>query len=86
MVQMICCIQYSTNDVYEVLCTYNDNTSFIWSNLAKQSFILMFWRYILTFNAKNKLKKNITKLAGTIALTKIYNIILMRENSHFICI
>jgi hypothetical protein len=28
----------------------NENTRF-WSNLAKRRFILMFWRYILTFNA-----------------------------------
>ena len=28
-----------------------------WSNLAKQRFILMIWRYILTFNAKIIFKK-----------------------------
>jgi hypothetical protein len=32
-----------------------------------QCFILMFWRYILTFNAKTNFKKN-TKLTGTIPL------------------
>jgi hypothetical protein len=34
----------------------NENTRF-WSNLAKRRFILMFWRYILTFNAKKLLNK-----------------------------
>jgi hypothetical protein len=28
-----------------------------WSNLAKRRFILMFWRYILTFNAKKNFQK-----------------------------
>ena len=34
---------------------------FFGSNLAKRRFILMFWRYILTFNAKKNIKK-ITKI------------------------
>ena len=38
------------------------------SNLPKRRFILMFWRYILTFNTKTKTFKTITKLTGTIPL------------------
>ena len=37
-----------------------------WSNLIKQHFILMIWRYILTFNAKMIFQKKITKINNII--------------------
>ena len=40
-----------------------------WSNLAKRRFILMFWRYILTFNAKKTFKR-FTKLTRVIPLNQ----------------
>jgi hypothetical protein len=43
--------------------------TFFLSNLAKQRFILMSWKYILTFNAKKKkLSKSITKINDIIQL------------------
>ena len=42
---------------------------FFCSNLAKRRFILVFWRYILTFSAKKKTLKKKTKINDIIPLT-----------------
>ena len=45
---------------------HTKNTRF-WLNLAKRRFMLMFWRYISTFNAKKKLSKKLPNLQATIS-------------------
>ena len=49
----------------------NLNTRFFLSNITKRRFIIMFWRYILTFSAK-KTFKNIIKINGIISLIVVF--------------
>jgi len=47
------------NDAWRQAAHRNkENTRFFLSNLVKCLFILMFWRYTLTFNAKNNFQAN----------------------------
>jgi hypothetical protein len=55
-------------------------TGFFWSNLAKRRFVRMFWRSILTFNARKKqtFKKNINKLTGDSAYKNIATLLRLK--------